>query len=576
MTRMSDFSKVWVGLAALAAALVPLTSSASAQSLAYGEVDAGADASAGDKPDGASSDRSHGAKHRGGRNGSHISPYIEARQVVSAELSPGNDMLTYTELAAGVDATVAGRNNAASISLRYDRRIGWGKANGGDTISGLLRGYAAIVPQTLQIDAGVLATRTRVDQGGAAVLAALGDNNTSSQLYSVYAGPTLSTHAGAAKVDAHYRLGYTKVENPNGVVTAPGQPPLDVFDKSLAHDAGIHVGTRPGTVLPVGIGAGANYYREDISNLDQRVEDFNARFDVTLPVSRDLALAGGVGYENVKVSNRDALLDVNGLPLVAGNHFVTDKSSPRQIAYHAEGLIWDAGVIWRPSRRTQLEAHVARRYGTMSYYGSFSYAPNERSAFNVSVYDSIAGFGGRLNTALADLPAEFTANRNPLTGDLTGCVVSLQKGNCLTGVLGSVRSSIFRDRGVAATYAIQLGNISAGIGGGYDQRKFIAAPGTVLAVANGVIDETYWLSGYVNGRIDRSSSYSVNVYANWFHSGSALAGDSSGLGATLSYYRNLTDHLEATAALGLDTISRTDPLPDQSSLSALVGLRYSF
>ena len=103
-----------------------------------------------------------------------------------------------------------------------------------------------------------------------------------------------------------------------------------------------------------------------------------------------------------------------------------------------------------------------------------------------------------------------------------------------------------------------------------------AAPGTVLAVANGVIDENYWLAGYLNGRIDRSSGYAVNVYANWFHSGSAFVGDSSGLGATLSYYRELTDHLEATAAAGLDNISRSDPLPDQTTLSALVGLRYSF
>ena len=574
MTKMANSNRIWASLAALAATLVPLA--ASAQSLAYGDTEASGEAGGGDARESAPSSNGNGARRHGGRNGSHISPYIEARQVLSADLSSGGEVLTYTDIAVGVDATVAGRNSAASVSLRYDRRIGWGRANSGDTISGLLRGYASVVPQTLQIDAGVLATRTRVEQGGATALNALGDRNVSSQLYSAYAGPTLTTHMGEAKVDAHYRLGYTKVESPDAIVTAPGGTPLDVFDKSISHDAGIHVGTKAGTVLPVGIGAGAGYYREDISNLDQRVEDFHARFDVTVPVSRDLALAGGVGYENVKVSNRDAVRDVNGVPLVSGNRFVTDKTSPRQIAYHAEGLIWDAGVIWRPSRRTQLEAHVGRRYGTMSYYGSFSYAPNERSAFNVSVYDSIAGFGGRLNTALADLPAEFTANRNPLTGDLTGCVASLQKGNCLTGALGSVRSATFRARGIVASYSLQLGAMSAGIAGGYDRRKFIAAPGTVLAVANGVIDENYWLAGYLNGRIDRSSGYGVNVYANWFQSGSALAGDSSGLGATLSYYRNLTDHLEATAAAGLDSISRSDPLPDQTTLNAMVGLRYSF
>ena len=220
MTTMSDFNRVWAGFAALAATLVPLT--ASAQSLAYGDVDSGGEAGGSDAKDSARPDQSRGARHRGGRNGSHVSPYIEARQVVSAELSPGNEVLTYSEIAAGVDAMVAGRNNAVSASLRYERRIGWGKANSGDTISGLLRGYAAIVPQTLQIEAGLLATRTRIEDGGAAVLAALGDRSNSTQLYSAYAGPTLSTHMGEAKVDAHYRLGYTKVDTPEAIITAPG------------------------------------------------------------------------------------------------------------------------------------------------------------------------------------------------------------------------------------------------------------------------------------------------------------------------------------------------------------------
>ncbi|MCX7676652.1 MAG: preprotein translocase subunit YajC, partial [Alteraurantiacibacter sp.] len=55
-----------------------------------------------------------------------VQPYIEAAQVLSAELTPGNDVVTYTRLAAGVDAGFAGRNSAGSLSLRYERRIGYG------------------------------------------------------------------------------------------------------------------------------------------------------------------------------------------------------------------------------------------------------------------------------------------------------------------------------------------------------------------------------------------------------------------------------------------------------------------
>ena len=40
--------------------------------------------------------------------------------------------------------------------------------------------------------------------------------------------------------------------------------------------------------------------------------------------------------------------------------------------------------MWRPSRRTALEAHVGRRYGSMTYYGSFAYAPNKNLSFTIA------------------------------------------------------------------------------------------------------------------------------------------------------------------------------------------------
>ena len=522
--------------------------------------------------------RSSGRRGPKGRPGVHLSPYIEAAQIVTAELSPGNEVLTYTRLAAGVDASMAGRNSAASVSLRYERYIGWGdRAGSGDVISGVARGYTTIAPG-LQVEAGALAARSNVDANGASGFGGVGLGGDSGRVYSIYAGPALSTHAGDVKIDANYRFGYTRVEEPDRVVVTPGGGgSFDVFDDSTIHNANIHAGARPGDILPVGLGLGAGYYREDVSNLDQRVQDFHARADVTLPVALDVALVGGVGYEDVRISSRDVLRDTQGFPVVGGDgRFVTDRSSPRAIAYDTDGIIWDAGVLWRPSRRTALEAHVGRRYGSTTYYGSFAYAPNARSSINVAVYDNVSGFGGQVSRALADLPAEFEANRDPLTGELVGCVSSLEQGNCLVGVLGSIRSSIFRARGVMANYSVQLGRISAGIGAGYDRRKFIGARGTILEASNGVIDENIWLSGYLNARLDERSSLSTNVYANWFDSGSAFGGKSTGLGATVAYGRTIADNIRATAALGLDGVMREAPLVDVWEASALVGVKYSF
>ncbi len=567
MTIKAHLKSRFAALIATFALALPLAGHA--QSIPYDDEPAAASSDAGEADSSARLQKPQRVK---------ITPYIEAGQVATAELSPGSRTTTYSILAAGVDASIRGRNNEGSLSLRYERRIGWGNnSSDGDAISGVARVSAAVIPNALTIEAGGLAARSKVENNGAAVLGPLDLGSSVTQIYSVYAGPTVSTHMGDVAVGGGYRIGYTRVESPGVVAIAPGQTPIDVFDDSIVHSANIHAGTRAGEALPVGLGFGAGYNREDISNLDQRVEDFHARGDLTLPLTSEIALVGGLGWEKVKVSSRDALLDVNGLPVIGSDgRLVTDKSAPRLIAYDTSGLIWDVGIVWRPSRRTAFEAHVGRRYGSTTYYGSFGYAPNARSSLNISVYDNISGFGGRLNTALAGLPTQFDAARNPLTGDIGGCVVAQAQGSCLSSALGSVRSSVFRSRGVMASYGVKLGGrLQAGLGAGYDRRKFIGAPGTVLALADGVIDENYWAAAYLNGTIDRNSKFSTNFYANWYQSGDALSGDASSVGATAAYYRSLTGRLTATAAVGIDGVNR-ELLQDIWTASALVGLRYSF
>jgi hypothetical protein len=574
MTMKAHLSRQIFAVAFALGALTP--SAAHAQFLSYGE-DGGDDGSdAGDE--GGDDMGTHGARVSRVR----ITPYIEAQQVAQAELSPGSDVLTYSVLAAGLDASLNGRNTQASASLRYERRFGWGKkTNDADVISGVARASFGIVPRTLSFEVGALASRMSVENNGSTV-SGNDLSNSITQIYSVYAGPSLTTHAGDVAIDAHYRLGYTRVESPSSLMLAPGQPLVDVFDESVVHNAQVHAGTRPGTVLPVGLGVGAGWVREDVSNLDQRVDDKHARADITIPVSSDVALLGGIGYEHVEISSRDAVRDtLTGDPVIGPDgRYLTDKSAPRRIAFESDGLIWDAGVLWRPSRRTSLEAHVGRRYDSTSYYGSFAYAPSSKTSINVSVYDNITGFGGMVTNALSNLPTQFDALRNPLTGDIGGCVaaqgsLSSGQGACLNNALGSVRSSVFRSRGIMATAGYAGSRVQYGVGAGYDRRKFVAAPGTVLASANGVIDENYWLAGYLNGRIDANSSFGTNVWANWYQSGDALSGDVVAVGATAAYYRSIGNHLTATAAIGTESVNR-ELLEDIWTAQAMLGLRYSF
>ena len=505
--------------------------------------------------------------------------------MLTAEIEPDSDVVTYSTLAAGVDASVGGRYSAGSLSLRYERYIGYDDSvSDGDTVSGIARASVALVPRAVTIEAGALASRTRVDASGGTFVGAFPqDEDSTSQIYSAYVGPSVQTREGDLEAEGHYRFGYTRVESPDAVIVGTtGVRPLDLADESTTHMAQARVGLAPEGVLPVGVGIGGGWNEQNVANLDQRIRDRHARGDVIVPMSPVLAVVGGVGYEDVEVSSRDALRDAAGNPVIGSDgRYVTDESAPRVIAYETDGLIWDVGVMWRPSRRTSLEAFVGRRYDSTTYYGTFAYAPNSRESINVSVYDGITSFGGVITDRLAGLPAQFQAVRNAFSGEIGGCVASLEGANCLAGALGSLNSAVFRSKGVALSYAVNLGRTQAGIGAGYDRRKFITATGTVLAAANGVVDESYWAAAYASTQLDERSSLSANATASRFDSGFdgfngfSGGGESIGYSASLAYYRRLIAGLSGTAAVGLDGITQ-DSLPDLMSASALVGLRYSF
>jgi hypothetical protein len=504
-----------------------------------------------------------------------VTPYIEVQQVLFADLDGGRDILTYTTVAAGVDASIATRRAEGQVSLRYERVIGYDdQVDGQDIVSGLARGSVQVT-RNLSFEAGALASRGAADSRGATrgSIQPFSDNVT--QVYSAYAGPTFTARAGELDINAAYRVGYTRVEEKDAAIIPPGQTPVDLFDDSVSHQATASVGMAPGT-LPFGWVVSGGYAREDAGQLDSRYEGSYVRGDVTVPITDSFAAVGGIGYEKIKITERDVLTDAAGNPVIgSGGRLVTDPASPRLLAYESDGLIWDAGVSWRPSRRTALEARYGHRYGTDTYIGSFSYTPNERMGVNVAVYDSVSGFGGSVTSALADLPTAFNAGRNAITGDLNSCVFGARGGSCLNNALRTARSATFRSRGVQASVAESNGAWSSGLAVGYDRRKFLANALGGQGEISGLIDENYYLSGYVGRELDRRSSVTANVYGTFNDPGQLGAPDSYGYGANASYYRNIWRGLSATAAVGIDTF-KVEDFDQDVTASALLGLRYSF
>lgn len=500
-----------------------------------------------------------------------VVPYLGIDQVVMAPLKGGGDVLTYTNLTAGVTAEVRNRRVEAVIDAQYNHSFGWGdQAVDQDVLSGIASA-SVNVARGLTLQAGGLASRVRTD----GLSGALTQRDTyTSQVWAAYVGPSYTTQLGDLNVNASYRLGYARVDDDVNQ-NFDGATPTGSFADSWTHSLLGSVGFSPDTLLPgVGLTASAGYDREDARQLDQRFEDAWGRVDATVPVSPTVALVGGVGYEDIEISQRSPLLDEDGQPVIRNGRYVTDESSPRALIYDFSDIIWDVGVLWRPSRRTSLQARVGERYGGMTYQGSFLWQGQD-SHVALAVFDGIDSFGRVITSNVAALSgSSFDVPRNPFTGDITGCAFSVTGGGqCFNDALSGITAANFRYRGVAAQYALRRGPWGWGLGAGYSQRKFITPQGEMVLV-RGSRDENWYGNASMSYAFSDRDSMDVVAYLNYFDASGGRP-DVLNYGAFTSYYKGLSRRLSASASLGLDGV-QADDFETVISAMGQVGLRYSF
>jgi uncharacterized protein (PEP-CTERM system associated) len=290
-------------------------------------------------------------------------------------------------------------------------------------------------------------------------------------------------------------------------------------------------------------------------------------------------LTAGAGYEKIKSSQQDILRDSSGLPVLTANgDLIPDPSKPRLLAYDQSGLIWDVGVIWRPSPRTELQARAGRRYGGTTFVGSLEHRINKAYGISASVYDSVDSFGNLLVTDLAGVPRRFNNRRsNTGLGATGGCVFGTDPGSgaCFDDALQSINNFTFRSRGANVLLSGGRGPWTYGVGAGYDQRRYFAPPNGNVFVLDGVTDRSFTLHANAGRRLTSRSGYDLGAHASWFNSGIDGAGSSSSMGVTGNYYRTIfNDHLQANIAAGL---YHTEAGSDDSTVgSVLFGLRYTF
>lgn len=503
------------------------------------------------------------------------SPYLQASQILGADLRTGGDVLTYSSVVAGVDTSVETRRSQGQINLRFERRIARNRSlDDQNIVNGIARGAVAL-SRNVGVEAGGVASRTRVDGRVPTSANFVGNSDNVTQVYSVYGGPTFSAQAGAMKVSVAYRAGYSKVESQRSVDLPEGQQRFNQFDDSVSHVATALVSAGPGS-LPFGWAVSGSWRQEKAGQINNQFDARTIRGDLNWPISPNLALVGGVGFEKIKIIERDALRDANGSRrLSPDGRFLVDPTSPKLIAYHQAGLIWDAGVSWRPGMRTSFEARFGRRYGTDSYTGNFQYRPTRDWAIGINVFDVVSGFGGLLNDNLAALPTQFRSPRNPLSGDIGECVFGQAGGSCLNDLLQNASSAAFRRRGVAGAFSGTISRWDSGFALGFNQRTLIASPVGAQGEMDGLRDNSYFALASLGRAFGQRTRFESSIYANYFDSGFEGAFDTFSAGANAAFYRQIIRGLSASAAVGLDH-STQETVDSTVTASALLGLKYSF
>ena len=506
-----------------------------------------------------------------------IQPYIELSQTVDVDLK-GGDAVTYTSAAAGIDATIDTARASAQLSYRYEYRFAWEDGQGDfDVHSGLARAEFRATPE-MTLEGGALATRTRYDIRGEAPGVLAGDDRNVAQVYSLYAGPTVASNVGPVAIEGLYRIGYTKVETPGFSPVVAGQPRLDGYDSSVGQAARIGASVAPRVALPIGLTASAGWDREAAGPLHQHYDAWFARGDALLPVSPNVAVTAGVGYEEIRTSERAALLDAAGAPMVDGDgRFVIDEDQGRRVTYRTDGVYYDAGVVWRPNRRTSVEGHVGRRYGSTSFTGSATWAASPTVGVAVGVYDTVTTFGRQLRTGIANLPTSFIATRDQFAQAFNGCTFGTTgsaPGGCLDGVFQSVTASSYRARGVDAVVSATRERTTFGGGVGYANRKLFSPnrPGITIY---GLEDESYYAQAFFGQSLSPVSGFNVQAFADLYDPGFAGADDVLSTGATATYYHDF-GRLGTTASVGIYSFRVGDGVETALRGQALIGARYTF
>ncbi|ABQ70378.1 hypothetical protein HY78_04005 [Rhizorhabdus wittichii DC-6] len=505
--------------------------------------------------------------------------FINLDQIAESQLhGPGSDDVTYTEVSGTLTARISNRRIVASgtyhLSYRIPEMGGIDKSFNQD---GLMRLQANVIDEWLTLETGALITRSRVDASGAAPQFNIGNPQNLTQTYSAFVQPTIMHRIGDLGLGLSYRYAYT--QNATSQDNVPVNGPIDDrFDSSKGQQVTLDIGMDPGN-LPFGWKVSSEYRHENTTNLAQHFRALNVIGEVRVPLaSVPIALVASGGYERTRTSERSPLLDpVTGLPVRGkGGRFVVDPASARQLTYEVEGLIANAGVIWRPSRRTRMEARVGRRYGDLSVTGLIEMRPSERSGLTLIVTDRVESFGQGVSNGLAGAPPTLDVNQIDPSSSYQQCLFGKTSGSgkCIASSLGQASANSYRERAanIIFTRTMRTWTFSGGLG--YARRTYIDNPNSPFSL-DGVVDQSFFSSLSIGRPLSRTSGVSFSFTGNLFKNGQVGASDVMSGSFSTNYYQSFGRGIQMQASVSVDG-SKQDGMTTDVSGRARLGLQYRF
>lgn len=507
-----------------------------------------------------------------------LGAFIDVKQNAEAQLSgTGVEDVTYTEVAGTLVGQISNRRIVASGSYRLSYRIPEvGRLDKNLSQNGLLRLQANLIDQWLTMETGAIITRSRVDPSGAAPQTSNGNRKNLTQTYSAFLQPVITHRIGDLGFTGSYRYAYTR--NERSETGASIGPLTDRFDSSKEQQATLTIGMEQ-SALPFDWTISSQYRHENTTNLAQHFRAINVHGDIKLPIAQKLALAGSAGFERTRTSKREALIDpLTGLPVLGkGGKFVVDPASPRVLTYDVDGLIADAGIIWRPSRRTRLEARAGYRYGGFSYTGLLEMRTSQRAGLTVIVSDRVESFGQGVSNGLASTPANLDLGQSlDPTSSYQDCLFgkSAGTGRCIGGALGQASATTYRERAINVIFSRAMRKWTVSSSFGYSRRTYFDDPNALLSLVD-VVDQSFFANLSLGRPLTRESGISFSFGADLFKNGQVGASDVMSGAFGVNYNRTLGRSVQLQASLAVDA-SKQDGVTADVSGRAQLGLQYKF